>query len=276
MDRTALSLRLRRLGLLEAFDRLRYRALQLRLRRRNAAFLAAHPGLALPPPYLVYESYAMDYEAYWRDGLDTARWVAGLLRPHVDLEGGALLDWGCGPARVVRHMPSVLEGLRCAIHGSDYNPGTVAWCRASIPGAAFSLNSLAPPLAYPDRTFTALYGISVLTHLSGEMHREWLRELARVLKPGGAALLTTHGRVFRPRLSSGEAARYDRGELVERGRVKEGHRTFTAYHPEAFMRTLFADAGFEVAEHREGSLVPGEFAQDVWIARKPAGLSPAG
>jgi hypothetical protein len=50
-----------------------------------------------------------------------------------------------------------------------------------------------------------LYGISVFTHLS-EYHRHlWLSEIARVLRPGGCAILTTHGEfvVFGDYASSG-------------------------------------------------------------------------
>ena len=56
-----------------------------------------------------------------------------LARSGVTIERlGAILDFGCGAGRVLRHWKS-LEGP--ALHGTDYNPELVAWCAASLPFA---------------------------------------------------------------------------------------------------------------------------------------------
>jgi SAM-dependent methyltransferase len=235
------------------------------LSKRNRSFRAAHPDFALPPPYLVYESYALDYELYYHDGLDAARWLIGHFRRFVPPETAAILDWGCGPGRVIRHFPSLLPEARC--FGSDYNASTIAWCAKNIPGVSFSRNGLAPPLAYPAGKFRIAYGISVLTHLSSGLQPAWIAELKRVLEKGGICFLTTHGAFFRDRLLKGERERFDAGDFVERGNVKDGHRTFTTFHPPAYMRGLLHAAGFEVLEHREGGPGPDEQRQDIWIAR---------
>ena len=54
---------------------------------------------------------------------------------------------------------------------------------------------------------------------------------------------------------------------MERGQVKEGHRTFTSYQPPEFMRRIFSEASLAVIEHVEGE-GDGEFGQDLWMARK--------
>ncbi|MDB5103768.1 MAG: Methyltransferase type 11 [Fibrobacteres bacterium] len=270
MTRKLISFMLRRSGLLGMSDAVKYRVQGLRMRGSNRAFIREHPGVDLPPPYLVYESYALDFRNYWHDGLDTARFVLASLGRHKRMESVSLLDWGCGPARVVRHMPELLEGRECKVSGSDYNPRSVAWCQAHVKGVAFSLNGSNPPLAHPDASFDAIYGISVLTHLSPDQHAQWAKELHRVLRPGGVLFLSTHGRSTRSNLMPWERKEFDAGELVARGNAKEGHRTYTSFQPPAFMEKLAAGAGLRVLEHREGGPAPAEFTQDVWILGKPA------
>ena len=271
MAKKLISWLLRTSGLLGLSDSVKYRVQAARMRAGNQAFFREHPGVAVPPPYLVYESYALDYRAYYEDGLDTARFVLASLGRHKEMTGVSLLDWGCGPARVVRHMPDLLAGKGCSVSGSDYNPASIAWCKANVPGVAFALNGSEPPLAYPDAAHDALYAISVLTHLSPSQHEHWVREIHRVLRPDGIAFLSTHGALFRFNLMPWETRAFDAGELVARGNAKEGHRTYTSFQPAAFMKTLFGAAGLEILEHREGGPGSQEFSQDVWIVKKPAG-----
>src|SRR5205807_145167 len=74
----------------------------------------------------------------------------------------AVLDFGCGCGRVMRH----LHGLKnVKLHGTDYNPRLVDWCRTNLPFATFGLNQLQPPLAYEDSTFDLAWAFSVFTHL---------------------------------------------------------------------------------------------------------------
>jgi len=256
------------LGLLKAADTFRYAIEKARLSGKNRGFLKKHPEFAFPPAYLVYESYALDYEAYFHDGRETAQWLLERFRGFVPLENARVLDWGCGPGRVIRHFPDLLPA-GCECFGSDYNEETIAWCKASIGNVSFSLNGLTPPLAYPPERFRVIYGISVLTHLSRALQGAWLKELKRVLEKDGICFLTTHGAFFRERLSKEEKELFDRGQFIERGNVKDGHRTFTTFHPAACMRQLLRESGLEVLQHREGGSGPDELQQDVWIA-KPA------
>lgn len=264
--KTRISSAFRRLGLLNAADFLQFLLQSNRLRKKNRAFRKTHPGFAFPPAYLAYESYGMDLELYYQDGPKTAKWLIGHFGRHVSLEAAEVLDWGCGPARVIRHFPALLPAGR-EFHGSDYNHSTIKWCQEKIPGVAFGLNGLKPPLAYPAGKFRVVYGISVLTHLSGDLQGPWVSEVRRVMRTDGICFLTTHGDCFRDRLSEGERSEYDLGRFVERGKVKNGHRTFTTFHPPAFMERLLKDSGLEKLEHIPGSLAPGASRQDIWIAR---------
>jgi hypothetical protein len=51
-----------------------------------------------------------------------------------------------------------------------------------------------------------------------------------------------------------------------RGKVKEGYRTYSAFHPKAFMEKLFKNAIIvdHVETKPEGFWIP----QDIWMAKK--------
>jgi SAM-dependent methyltransferase len=92
----------------------------------------------------------------------------------------------------------------------------------------------------------------------------WIEELKRILKPGGLLFLTTQGNAFKDKLTQSEKSDFDDGHLIVRGAVKEGHRTFSSFHPNPFMEKLFDS--FVILKHisieNEGNV------QDVWIVRK--------
>jgi SAM-dependent methyltransferase len=119
-----------------------------------------------------------------------------------------------------------------------------------------------PGLVYEKEWFDLVFGISIFTHLSEEAHEAWLHELMRVLKPGGILFITLHGNAFREKLTPAEQVRFDSDELVVRGQVTEGHRTFTSFHPVKWVRIWTLP--LTVLEH-----IPGQAGeQDVWILRK--------
>lgn len=257
---------LRALGLMQAFDFLRFRVHQYANRQSNAAFKLANPDVPLPPDYLLYESFQMNLQKYFDGGKDTAQWLVRMLERHISLEGKKILDWGCGPGRVLRHLPAATSE-QCQYFGTDYNRETIAWCMENLPGIHFTLNSLEARLPYPDHAMDIIYGISIFTHLSEASHSAWFAELKRVIRPGGILVLTTQGEAFKAKLTRKEKSRFDAGKLVVRGQVREGHRTYSAFHPPDFMRSLFH--GMDVLEHmaerpKKGAPLP----QDVWIVRK--------
>lgn len=176
------------------------------------------------------------------------------------------MDWGCGPGRIIRHLPEVINS-GCSFYGTDYNEQSIAWCSRNIPEVNFNLNHLEAKLPYQNDFFEVIYGISIFTHLSEAMHYDWFNELYRVLKPGGILFMTTQGANFLVKLNKAEKTRFEAGALVVRGKVKEGHRTFSAFQPKTYMLALFDQ--MEVLEHVEFPIgnvkvVP----QDIWIVRK--------
>ena len=265
MLKTYLSRLLRVSGLIFFSDKLHFVYQLIINRKKNYSFKIENPSFLLPPSYILYEAYQMDHSKYHQDGLDTAKWLCNQISNFKELKNVNILDWGCGPARVLRHLPTILNES-CTLYGTDYNNATINWCKKNLDHINFSINGLNPPLNYPDAEFDIVYGISIFTHLSEEMHFAWMVELSRILKNGGILFLTTQGEVFRLKLTAKELGCFDNGNLVVRGRTKEGHRTFSAFQPESFMRKLFG--GFEVLHYTKGEIKNNKPSQDLWIVKK--------
>lgn len=256
----------RDLGMMHLLDKAKYAYQKWENGGRNAQFVQKNPGLKLPPDYMLFEAFQLDYQKYYEGGERTAKWLMGLFEKHTPMTGKTILDWGCGPARVVRHFPGLL-GKSSEIHATDYNPGTIDWCRKNIEEVHFAINQLNPPTTYPNEHFDFIYGISIFTHLSEANHPPWFDELMRITKKGGLVLLTTHGTVFCDKLTEQERRSFEQDKLVERGQVVEGHRVFAAFHPPSYFRQL-VESRAEVLEHIPGTRKDWGREQDVWILRK--------
>ena len=261
---------IRALGLSHTLDLLRYHWSRWRNWGKNLDFRRSHPEFPLPPDYLMYESYKLDYAAYQRSGQEAAAWIKATISPHWtgSTEGMRILDWGCGPGRVVRHL-STEFGAEGSYFGCDPNERSIEWCQAALPGIDFRESGLMPPLDYTDGSMDLIYGISIFTHLSADAHRTWVKELARVLAPGGLAMLTTHGPIYERKLTPVERASYQQGDLIVRGKVKEGHRVFTAFQPPEYWRDLVAPY-FIVEYYQAGEARSWGLEQDIWVMKKPS------
>ena len=101
-----------------------------------------------------------------------------------------------------------------ALHGTDYNPRLVEWCKQNLSFAEFKVNTLSGGLPYESETFDFIYAFSVFTHLSEPLQSVWMKELARALRPGGYIYFTTHGDYFLPQLSAEEKEKFLSDQLV--------------------------------------------------------------
>lgn len=267
MKKGQISAILRKLRLIYLADWIHFYVQRFKNQKNNAAFKKNNPDVKLPPDYLIYESFQIDYTKYYTQGINTAKWVSDYFRKHIDLKDKKILDWGCGPGRVIRHLPPVI-GNSCEYYGTDYNKQTIDWCSKNLTKINFNWNSLEAKLPYADNFFDVIYGISIFTHLSEQLHYDWYNELHRILKPNGILFLTTQGDNFKTKLISSEVVRYDNNKLIVRGKVKEGHRMFSAFQPTNFMEKLFNNA--EILEHYIEPVNEAEnwIPQDVWIIRK--------
>ena len=108
----------------------------------------AADGLPFPPPEMIRLVAGIStphrfYQRFMQGGVQVAGRIADLLaRNDLTLAGaGHVLDFGCGCGRVMRRWKG-LSGVR--LHGTDYNPYLVRWCRENLPFAEYSVNRLEP------------------------------------------------------------------------------------------------------------------------------------
>jgi SAM-dependent methyltransferase len=230
-----------------------------------------HNGMPVPPAKLrVLIAGDSDLERFLVSGERENRMVreaaARAGRPVAEMD--AILDWGCGCARVTRWW-SDLEDV--AVTACDYNAELVDWVGASLPFVTARRNELEPPLPVPDASQDLVYAFSVLTHLPDELALAWMREIRRVLRPGGLFFFTTHGEACRDRVTPEEAAALDRGESVVQFSGIAGTNLCAAYHPRAFVESRLAE-GFEVVEtieaHLGGADVQTGMVQDRYLLRR--------
>lgn len=177
----------------------------------------------------------------------------------------AMLDWGCGCGRILRNW----KGLTTTrVAGCDINPVMVKWCVENVRFADFTVNGLAPPLAYQDSSFELVYAFSVMTHLSEELQHAWARECFRILKPGGYFLFSTMGEHYLElgRLSEAERTSFADGSVVVLYGRSPGTSLCSVYHPPAYVRDTLA-AHFDLVSFRPAI----DYGRhDVHLFRKPS------
>jgi SAM-dependent methyltransferase len=170
-------------------------------RRRLALAFAAHhrlePALertglsAEMPPAGVHAmaqgAQAAGGSAYYADLV-----ADSLAQSGFELEPGMTgLDFGCSSGRVVRVLAAAFPQLEW--HGCDPIPDAIDWARSHLPGIAFERSPERPPLPYSDGEFDFVFAISIWSHFSEGAALDWLREMHRIVRPGGRLLITTHG-----------------------------------------------------------------------------------
>ena len=228
-----------RARLLRPAERLREEWLVRRVDDRRAC---GPDGMPLPPPRLrlLVDGRSADRGHFLRVG----RQMFTGIRSGVEAMGreveelGAVLDFGCGCARVARHWASV-PGPE--LHGCDYNAELVDWCARNLCLMRVTQNEPTPPLPYVSGSFDLIYALSVFTHLDDELQREWLAEFRRVLAPGGLLVVSVLGSAVADRLGPEELHRFETGEMVVQRPRLAGRNLCSVYHPPAYVEgTLLA------------------------------------
>jgi SAM-dependent methyltransferase len=193
---------------------------------------------AVPPRRLRARAGAPGAHAFTEGGRQTAAELAALLEAAgvKPASLGAVLDFGCGAARVLPHVAALAPDAECS--GCDVDETAIHWAARHRSGPTWSLTSFHPPLPYPSDTFDLIYSVSVFSHLARGVAQAWLNELARVLAPGGTALLSVHGPHAFERFRRGDVTTsWCAPAVFQRGPLRQDEFLFTPY-----ARSFFNDA----------------------------------
>ena len=231
-----------------------HRAQERRL--AQAEVEAFDDGRPLPPADLrVLVGGSADPKWFSQQGRADAERFMDLARRHgAPLESGvSVWDLGCGCGRIARWTAPVVLGGGGAFRGTDINPRLVRWCATHLAGS-YRRNPLKPPCGLAPASMEVLYAYSVLTHLREGVARAWLAEMARVLKPGGLALVTFHDEDYARAWGPPDVQEPVAGDAyVVLNDVLQGSNYMSSWTTREGFRTLLP-AQFEVCEIRPGQL----------------------
>ena len=239
--RSTLKATLTKLGLLDWVRDTRDTLKALAWIRHNRRFLrrGGSDGLPIPPAQmLTLTTASASIEWFLQSGRAAADSIRELLaRNGTSIDQiASTLDFGCGCGRVLRHWAD----LPNSIHGCDYNPNLVNWCRTHLPFGRFATNNLAPPLPHASASFDLIYALSVFTHLPQPLQKQWSNEMRRVLRPTGRLIISTHGEAYLDALTAVERDRFRSGELVVRHDTEAGSNHCGVFCSEDSLRRQFA------------------------------------
>ncbi len=220
------------------------------LERRQASDVAAQ----VPPRRLRARTGVPEARAFVQSGRQAARELeaalsaSGLAFGEVE----AVLDFGCGPGRVLPHVAAL--ATRASAAGCDVSRPAIEWARSHRQAFRWEVSRFTPPLPFDDGGFDLVYSISVFSHIDEDLQDRWLREIDRVLRPGGAVLLSVHGRHAFDQFRTGQAAtRWSARSAFSRGPLEDGEFVFVPYRRSAWIRNELpgVEGEFGLAFHDE-------------------------
>jgi SAM-dependent methyltransferase len=196
-------------------------------------------------------------------------WLGTLVRVSQLEPRERVLDVGCGVGRMAVALTAFLSS-EGRYDGFDIVPEGIEWCQRTItprfPNFRFEhadiynkeYNSSGKVRAadyvfpYPDKTFDFAFLTSVFTHMLPDDVRHYLRELHRVIRPGGRCAITWFilDDEARRRVDAGSAGplrnfRHHRGDCWV---VNPATPEAAVAYEETTLRALYAEAGLAIRE----------------------------
>jgi SAM-dependent methyltransferase len=229
------------------------------------------PPDRLPPAHLRRRVAGTDDAKLFIDtGADNALQFIGSLHKHLETRAAPrVLDWGCGPGRMDRHLLRFWPEAR--LTGCDIDAEAVAWCERELRPGTFRATAPFPPLPFEDGSFDAVIGYSVMTHLPWPLQERWLAEIRRVLVPGGVFATSVHGS-FAANLAPDLLGKLERAGILD----ETPDPTLDDVAPQGYYRAVFQTPAFtrerwgrefEVVDYIEGGL---SALHDLVELRRPA------
>lgn len=137
-----------------------------------------------------YDRVAADYAEEFRDELDKKPFDRKMLDWLAEKVGalGVICDMGCGPGQVARYLHD--HGVKAG--GIDLSQAMVERARELNPGVAFQQGDMLALADVADDSYGGIAAFYSIIHVPRPALVQALRELRRVLRPGGTLLLTFH------------------------------------------------------------------------------------
>jgi len=194
-----------------------------------------------------YDQVAMEYAEKFKDEMDDKPFDRDCLDRLAGAVGqlGTICDLGCGPGQIARYLHR--KGVSTL--GVDLSPKMVAEAQRLNPQIHFHQGDM---LSLPDadNSWGGIAAFYCIIHIPRERIVDALREIKRVLRPGGVLLITFH---------IGDEIKH-----VDEWWEKPVNLDFAFYQPTE-METWLEEAGYEL----EATLVR-EPNPDVEVATKRA------
>lgn len=178
-----------------------------------------------------YDRVAEDYAEQFRDEMEKKPFDRKMLDWLIEKVGdkGIICDMGCGPGQIARYLHN--RGAKAC--GVDLSPMMVERAQQLNPDISFQQGDMLALTEVADNSYGGVAAFYSVIHVPRPSVTQALRELKRVLRPGGVLLLTFH---------KGQ-------EIIHRDEWwgKEVSLDFIFFEREE-MKSYLTSAGFELTE----------------------------
>jgi SAM-dependent methyltransferase len=137
-----------------------------------------------------YDRVAEDYAEQFRGEIEKKPFDRKMLDWLVEKVGdqGVICDMGCGPGQIARY----LHDRGANVCGVDLSPAMVERASALNPEITFQQGDMLALAEVADNSYGGVAAFYSIVHVPRPAVVQALRELNRVLRPGGILLLTFH------------------------------------------------------------------------------------
>lgn len=243
----------------------RFRA-AYKIDKDNVLFEKENLRLKIPPVEMIWDTIgSASFEDYYRSGIEDAEMIYSLIKKHYKGERKLLLDFGCGPGRVFRHLPEVSDITEANIRASDINREYVTWCKNHLPAVRTISNESAPPLNFDDDFFTIALALDVFTRMNENSIMKWLSELDRLLHSKGILITSFFSDEYAADVLPRDVLRkHSKGQSVQSGEGSEGSRMRRTFIPQKTLTRIF-EKQFTILEKSTDPRASIRQGQEIWI-----------
>ncbi len=179
----------------------------------------------------IQDDQKAEIDVYFATGLRTALTHLHELRDHgLDpRQFGRILEMGVGLGRLIRHY----FPFKAELFGCDVTPSVLDFVQRSLGDRVRTIrNDTHPPLPFNNESFDFVFANSVFTHIRFGETRAWIKELSRIVRPGGGVIVS----VFNPDVHLAHLAPREFDGLVEADDYFEWGRDDTVRENYVFIR----------------------------------------